>query len=123
MKETMRLVQLSHPLSGRKVALVVEPSLVLLKGVTSVYELSLEAINANTAIAELVKELLLEEKLPYTAVYEGQTEWCLLPAFDCPDAPFNCLVAGTGLTHKNSALNRQMMHSAEQNSLTDSMKM
>jgi hypothetical protein len=46
-----------------------------------------------------------------------------LPSFDCPNSPFNCLVAGTGLTHKNSALNRQMMHVAEQNSLTDSMKM
>jgi hypothetical protein len=33
------------------------------------------------------------------------------------------MVSGTGLTHKNSALNRQMMHLSGEDKLTDSMKM
>ena len=37
----------------------------------------------------------------------------LLPSFDQPDNPFACLVSGTELDYKNSALNRQMMHQAE----------
>ncbi len=36
----------------------------------------------------------------------------LLPSFDHPQNQAACIVSGTGLTHKNSALNRQMMHQA-----------
>lgn len=123
MKETMRLVQIGHAVLGRKVALVKEPSLIVLAEVASVYELALEAIDNGLSIAAMVKELLSEDVLPYDPIYAGKHEWSLLPSFDCPDSPFTCLVAGTGLTHKNSALNRQMMHAAEQNKVTDSMKM
>ncbi|MEO7765804.1 MAG: AraD1 family protein [Ferruginibacter sp.] len=123
MKENIRLVQLNHPLLGRKIALVREPSLILLSHVRSIYELALQAIDSNNTIVELVKEQLSENELPYAPVYEGENEWVLLPSFDCPESPFGCMVSGTGLTHKNSALNRQMMHAAEENSLTDSMKM
>lgn len=108
---------------GRKVALVQEPLLVLLRQVTSVYELALEAIDAATPIKVLIQQYLSEETLDYDTVYEGTNEWTILPSFDCPQNPFACLVSGTGLTHKNSALNRQMMHAAEAESLTDSMKM
>jgi len=59
----------------------------------------------------------------YDSIYAGNDEWSLLPSFDCPQNVFSCLVSGTGLTHKNSALNRQMMHQAASENLTDSMKM
>lgn len=119
----MRLVQLTHPDHGRRVALVREPSLVLLETVSSVHELATEAIYSGTDISELVKKNLSRFTIDYDPVYDGKGEWFLLPAFDCPKNSFSCLVSGTGLTHKNSALNRQMMHQAAGDNLTDSMKM
>src|SRR5687768_2885680 len=123
MKENIRLVQAIHPTLGRKVALVQEPSLVLLDHVISVYDLALEAIDLKADIKSVIESHLSDSKLEYDVVYKGNKEWSLLPSFDCPDNPYSCLVSGTGLTHKNSALNRQMMHQAETSSLTDSMKM
>ena len=40
-----------------------------------------------------------------------------------PDGPMSCMASGTGLTHKNSALNRQMMHQSGAEKPTDSMQM
>jgi len=122
MNETLRLVQLQHPLSGRRVAIVQEPLLAALADTNSVYELALDAINLNTSIQELALSRMTEEKIDYDAVYDGISDWKLLPSFDHPSNPFACLVSGTGLTHKNSALNRQMMHKAGTDALTDSMK-
>jgi hypothetical protein len=42
--------------------------------------------------------------LDYDAIYRGDSDWRLLPAFDHPDEPARCLVTGTGLTHKISAV-------------------
>jgi hypothetical protein len=123
MKNTTRLIQLSHQQHGRKVALVHEPSLLLLDDVSSIYELAVKALDSGKDLKTLIKECASGTQLAYDPIYEGLTEWTLLPSFDCPDNPFSCLVSGTGLTHKNSALNRQMMHQAEENKLTDSMKM
>jgi hypothetical protein len=123
MKEKIRLVQISHPVNGRKVALVQEPSLVLLGRFSSVYDLAVEAVNNGKDIISLIQQHLTDTRLQYDEVYEGPSEWTLLPSFDCPGNSYNCLVSGTGLTHKNSALNRQMMHQAGENKLTDSMKM
>jgi hypothetical protein len=123
MQENIRIVQLSHPQSGRKVALVQEPDLIVLNKVNAVYELALAAIDAGKDIKSLITAHLSDLKLEYDAVYQGRSEWTMLPSFDCPENPFACLVSGTGLTHKNSALNRQMMHQAEGGTLTDSMKM
>ena len=122
MKETIRLVQLHHPSLGRQVAIVEEPLLIILANTNSVYELALNAISLNTSIQALAEECMTEEKIGYDAVYNGTSEWKLLPSFDHPSNPFACLVSGTGLTHKNSALNRQMMHKAGADTLTDSMK-
>jgi len=122
-KETIRLVQLTHPRRGRWVAMVQEPSLVLLNDTSSVYKLSLDAIEKREKIKILVKNRLSTELLDYDAVYENRDEWKLLPSFDHPQNPAACLVSGTGLTHKNSALNRQMMHGAGEVKLTDSMQM
>jgi hypothetical protein len=123
MKDATRLVQISHPKEGRKVAWVHEPSLLLLDEVSSVYELVVKAMDTGKDLKTLIKELASGNQLAYDPIYEGSTEWTLLPSFDCPDNPFSCLVSGTGLTHKNSALNRQMMHQAGEDKLTDSMKM
>ncbi|MBS1663930.1 MAG: GguC protein [Bacteroidetes bacterium] len=108
----LRLVQLKNSQGRRVVALVEEPSLTLLQNTTSIYELALEAIRQKTALKNLIKERLSPEKLEYDPIYKGESEWKLLPSFDHPGDPFACIVSGTGLTHKNSALNRQMMHQA-----------
>lgn len=119
MNENIRLVQLVHPQAGRKLALVSEPDLLLLKNFSSVYELALKAIHAGKNIRSLIEENLSTEQLVYDEVYFGRSAWRLMPSFDSS----SCLVSGTGLTHKNSALNRQVMHQAQTaNTLTDSMK-
>lgn len=122
MKESLRLVQISHKSLGRKVALVQEPLLIILSEVASIYDLAAEAIETQRNIEAIIKKRLSDEQLQYDVIYEGRDEWVLLPSFDCPHNPFSCIVSGTGLTHKNSALNRQVMHQAEANTLTDSMK-
>ena len=59
------------------------------------------------------------------ASYTAQSDWKLLPAFDFPHNPTRCLVTGTGLTHKNSALDRVSMHEGQSagTEMSDSMKM
>jgi len=122
--DIIRLVQLFHPEHGRRVAVVKEPHLFLLhENLKSVYSLALEAINKREQIGEMINSNLSTVSLDYTAIYEGSSSWVILPSFDHPENPFACLVSGTGLTHKSSALNRQMMHQAKQEQLTDSMKM
>lgn len=122
MKQTIRLVQLQHPSAGRRVAIVREPLLVVLTNTNSIYELALDAIRLNKTILEIATARISEEKMDYDGIYEGRSEWILLPSFDLPSNPFACLVSGTGLTHKNSALNRELMHKAGTDTLTDSMK-
>lgn len=122
--ETIRLVQLVHPAQGRRVALVREPQLVLLHGdVDAVYTLAHRALDEGIPIQRLVEEALTTALLDYELIYQGESPWQLLPAFDHPGNPFACLVSGTGLTHHSSAKNRQMMHLKETDKLTDSMKM
>jgi hypothetical protein len=123
MKNTIRLVQINHPSQGRKIALVEGESLRFLSNTFSVYKLALQAINSKKPIKELIQDQLSETTTSYDDIYHGQSAWKLLPSFDHPDNSFACLVSGTGLTHKNSAMNRQMMHIAEHDKLTDSMKM
>src|SRR5690242_9078604 len=101
----MRLVQLKHPTAGRKVAVVQEPALVLLQDATSIYDLALEALDTDRDFVSLVESRVSDSTLDYDMIYAGQSDWTLLPSFDCPDNSFSCLVSGTGLTHKNSALN------------------
>lgn len=123
MKESIRLVQITHPDLGRRVAMVKEPSLVILKDTNSVYELAIEALEKQEKMESMISSRLADELTDYNAVYEGRSDWKLLPSFDYPQNPAACIVSGTGLTHKNSALNRQMMHQAQEVKLTDSMQM
>lgn len=122
MKENIRLVQLHHPSIGRRIALVQEPVLVLLDNFTSAYDLVVKAIDSEEDIFSLIENNRTSDRLEYDPVYNGSSEWKILPSFDCPGINSNCLVSGTGLTHNSSALNRQVMHQTEAGTLTDSMK-
>lgn len=120
--ELIRLVQLSNADQQRRVALVQEPSLRFLQNTRSIYDLALDAIRAKQSLTDVIKSRLSDEIIDYQPIYDGQSTWQLLPAFDHPDEPFGCMVSGTGLTHKNSALNRQMMHQSVVEKPTDSMQ-
>lgn len=122
MNQTLRLVQLNHNSKGRRVAVVEEPSLVLLNNFSSAYHLALKGIESGESIRSIIESNFSGEKIDYDAVYNGRSEWKLLPSFDNPDIPSNCIVSGTGLTHHSSALNRNVMHQKETGTLTDSMK-
>lgn len=120
----MHLVQIKHPSHGRKVALVEGSELIVLHYFQSVFGLANRAISDQQSLETLVQKYRGQNKLDYDPIYNGQSEWQLLPAFDHPTDPMHCLISGTGLTHKASAENRERMHqAAAQGNLTDSMKM
>ncbi|MCE7055236.1 GguC protein [Algoriphagus sp. AGSA1] len=123
MENQIRLVQVIHSSHGRRIALVQEPELVFLAGYNSVYELALSASDNRQNLKKLILESLSNESIDYSSVYHGEGDWKLLPSFDHPDSPFYCMVSGTGLTHHNSALNRQMMHGDLEEKPTDSLLM
>ncbi|MBT9331543.1 AraD1 family protein [Paracidobacterium acidisoli] len=118
----MRLVQLKTG-GIRRVALVEEPKLRLIHGFDSVFALAQAAIADGGRLTDLVKEHLTGEHLDYDPIYNGESEWKLLPPVDHPEEPSRCLVSGTGLTHLGSARDRQSMHLAQKEQETDSMKM
>ena len=118
----LRIVQLSHTTHGRRVAVVEEPQLRLLRDCSSVLGLAVSAIELKCRLRESVERLVSNERVDYDAVYEGRSDWRLLPPIDHPE-PSRCHVTGTGLTHKGSAENRQSMHVAAKAEATDSMKM
>lgn len=123
----MRLIQLYHPVLGRRIAKVNEPRLTLIdEKFTSCYTLFEEITDKGLSPQEVIPGILTDENLDYDAVYSGNEKWNILPAFDHPDNPLACMLSGTGLTHRASAENRQKMHKelAENGSgLTDSMEM
>jgi hypothetical protein len=119
----MRLVQLQHRSQGRRVARVEEPNLRLLSDFDSVWTLAERAIEKGGAIEPLVLSNLSDTEINYDRVYQGLSDWQLLPSYDHPQDPCKLMLSGTGLTHKASAENRQKMHEAAQEVLlTDSMK-
>ncbi len=117
-----RLVQLKRG-NTRRVALVEEPQLRLLEGCSSIYELANAALSSGAKLGDLARQRATGEHLEYEAIYQGKSEWRILPAMDHPAESARCMVSGTGLTHLGSAQNRQKMHAASAGELTDSMKM
>jgi hypothetical protein len=115
---SLRLVQLRHPQQGRRAALVTNDLLQVLS-FPSIFDVAGEAIETRKRVTDLLKG---GQQISYDEVYEGRSEWKLLPAFDHPDDPGRCLVSGTGLTHRKSAENRQAMHAGTA-AVTDSMRM
>jgi hypothetical protein len=117
----MRLVQIARA-DERRVGLVDGEALRLLAGVASVYELAQEALAAGASLQAAVESRRSLESLDYGRVYDGASEWHVLPAMDHPAEPARCLASGTGLTHTQSAKNRQAMHAVTA-APTDSMRM
>jgi len=117
-----RLVQIRKG-SVRRVALVEEPMLRPLDSCSSIYELVQIAITAGMKLSDLARQRVRRETIDYDPIYRSESEWKLLPAIDQPEEPARCLISGTGLTHLGSAQNRQSMHAAKDEDLTDSMKM
>jgi hypothetical protein len=117
-----RLIQIQNG-TLRAVALVDEPSVRLLAGVGSINELATFAVATHTPLIQLIQERVIGKQLEYDSIYQGTSEWRLLPPIDHPLEPSRCLVSGTGLTHLGSAQDRNAMHEAKESELTDSMKM
>jgi hypothetical protein len=117
-----RLIQLKKG-NIRRVALVEEPTIQLLDGCSSIYELAHTAISAGMKLSDLARQRARHEAVLYEPVYRGESDWKLLPAVDHPEEPARCLISGTGLTHLGSARNRQSMHATSDEQLSDSMKM
>ena len=119
----MSLVQVLSEVNGLKVALVEEPNLRLLKNHDCVTDLVEKAIQAKKPLKEIVRELLSSILISYDDVYNGISDWNLLPCFDHRYDDGRCLVSGTGLTHRKGAENRNAMHSGDASQLTDSIRM
>lgn len=121
----LRLIQLRNG-NIRKVGVVDEPRINLLSEFASIYDLARAAINSGRRLSSLIERHRADESLDYDEIYDGGSEWRILPAADHPEEPSRCLVTGTGLTHMASAKNRDAMHTKnpeEVETLTDSMKM
>src|SRR6185503_11808430 len=107
---SIRLIQLRKVVE-RAVAWVEEPHLRWLAATESIYALATESLERRTELSSLAGEKATGEVLDYDSVYEGGSEWRILPSIDHPDEAARCLVSGTGLTHLGSARDRQSMHS------------
>ena len=122
----MHLVQIQNR-TGRRVAVVHEPDLVVLREVNSTLELAQRALSEGRSLSELASRLLTDDALSYDGIYEGRSDWKLLPPIDCPGDIHRVHVSGTGLTHLGSARSRQAMHvavtSPGEAQPTDSMRM
>ena len=117
-----RLIQIQNG-QTRRVAVVEEPRVRLLGGFPSVYALAQAALAEGTKLTALAQRHATNETIEYDPIYDGCSQWRLLPPIDHPDEPARCLVSGTGLTHLGSARDRQSMHTSATQELTDSMKM
>ena len=116
-----RLVQLEHPVKGRRVALVDGAKLHLLATHRSVYGFATTALQTELPLEGLIAQDISQLSLPYDEIYELRSEWRLLPAFDHPDEPARCLVSGTGLTHLGSGSGRAT--TGEDAKITDGMRL
>lgn len=126
----MRLVQLKRE-TERRVAVVEEPHLVLLREVDSVYRLAQSALREGGSLSGKVDSLRGDERLTYDDIMVQASPWRLLAPIDVPGDAQKVLVSGTGLTHLGSARERQAMHAAagttpdetDETEMTDSMRM
>jgi len=120
----MNLVQFRDTQDRRRVARVDPNGEILhcLRGVSSLYELAMDAMKRGVSLVEAASELTGDESLEYAAIWESGR---LLPPIDHLD-PSHLIVSGTGLNHLGSAMARDAMHSkgaAADDAMTDSMKM
>lgn len=122
----MHFVQIARG-SERRVAVVREPALLLLRDVASVVDLVERCLAEVRSLIRTGEDLIGGESIPYDEVYEGRSPWKLLAPIDSPGDPHRLLISGTGLTHLGSARERQAMHVAataqQEAEMTDSMRM
>ena len=120
----MKIVQLIRG-TERRVGVVDKEHLKLLRdgAPRSAYSLASRAMAQKRSLLSVVEEAIGKESLAYEVVYDGPSEWRLLPSFDHPDDPARCMVSGTGLTHMASAENRAAMHKKTAAEVTDSTRM
>jgi hypothetical protein len=120
----LRIVQVQRD-GERCVAIVDGSCLRLLEGdgTATVYALVNQALARGEPLTAVVQKRCGGETLDYDSVYQGSSEWRLLPAFDHPDDMSRCMVSGTGLTHKGSAEHRSAMHKQSPAEVTDSLRM
>ena len=118
----MRLIQLRRA-NLRHVAVVEEPSCGYSLIALRFTRLRSTAIASGETLSQVVHKRLSDEVLDYDPIYEGKSEWHVLPPIDHPGEPSRTLISGTGLTHLGAARGRQMMHSTADEELTDSMRM
>lgn len=116
-----RLVQIEHPVKGRRVALVDGARLHLLATHRSVYGFATSALQTGLPLERLIAEDISQLSLPYDEIYQLRSEWRILPAFDHPNEPSRCLVSGTGLTHLSSGTARATTQ--EDAKITDGMRL
>jgi len=91
-----RLVQITHPDEGRRVALVYENELHLLATYRSVYSFAMAAVATRWKLRDLLSTDLSGIALDYEQVLTRQTPWRLMPCFDHPDEPGRCMVSTAG---------------------------
>src|SRR5436853_7850625 len=103
-----RLIQIERG-EVRRVALVKEPSLHLLEGCSSIYELANLAVTSGVGLTNLAQQRAGREELEYDPVYRGDSEWHILAAIDHPQESARCNVPGTALTHLGRARRRNAM--------------
>jgi hypothetical protein len=122
----MHLVQIVRG-NERRVAVVREPELVLLRDVESVLRMAQRSLVEGRTLTAIAEDLGSPDTLPYNDVYEGRSAWKLLAPIDVPGDPRRLAVSGTGLTHLGSARDRQAMHRTptpqDDAQMTDSMRM
>ena len=106
-----RLVQLKRK-NEKRVALVDEPHLCMLKNVDSVYELVGAAIAEAKDLSRIAQDLATGEFLDYDLAYSGRSDWRILTPINHPGDSARCILTGTGLTHLGSAKGRDSMHSS-----------
>ena len=117
----MNLIQFLDENGQRAVAVVEGASARTVANATSVYDITLAALNAGTTVAAVIATTTLGKAQNRDAILaEGR----MLSPIDHPD-PAHLYVTGTGLTHLGSASTRDAMHKANQTvsdaPLTDSM--
>ncbi len=93
-----RLVQIQRG-EVRRVALVEEPELRLLRTFGSVYALAAAAIGNGGGISDLIEADMGDEVVRYDEVYRGESAWRLMVPVDHVGDVSRLLVSGTGLTH------------------------
>jgi hypothetical protein len=97
-----RLVQISHPEYGRRIALVRDRELHLLSTHRTIYHFATAAIELETPMRELLSTDLSGIVLDYDEVHGLRSGWTFLPSFDHPQDLARCIVSGCANAHTGS---------------------